>query len=804
MRYQLTKSLFVLGFQCKKALFLMAYKRHLAVYSAETQEAFKLGREFEASVKASFDGGIALDKKLGPKMDKYPEVTDYLLSDFTTEVLFEAGFLYQDLLVLADIVQREADGLTIYEIKNSTELKEVFILDASIQYFTITHSEYKVKKFNLILKDADKGYQIVDITDKVQANSEYIEKHFTSFKELLKKEEPSIKMGEQCKKPYLCPFYDYCSQTGSLTSKENDMQLDELQLDPNNEDFNYALQLVSETNKNVYLTCKAGTGKTTFLKYLRKVTKKRIVVAAPTGIAAINANGQTLHSLFIIPLRPILPSEKIKLKISNERRNLLRKLDLLVIDEISMVRSDVLDYIDRVLRACRLQKNRPFGGVQLLLIGDTFQLSPVIKPEEQQLLQNAYHGNFFFFNSEAYKRSEFIYIELQKIYRQKEQELIDLLNKIRVNKLLETDFALLNKKFQPHLNYKDYDNYVILSTTNRTVDYINDSYLEDLKTPLYSYTAKIKGDFKESEYPTAKELELKEGAQVIFLKNNPIKGYFNGMIAKVSKLTEKGIEVIAINKAKEGQKIVVEPDDWEKCQYEWDESAKELKTKVIGVFTQYPLRLAWAITVHKSQGMTLDKVIADVSRSWAPGQVYVALSRCTSFGGLILSSPIYQNAIRSDKYAIEFARQKTPLTLVAKALSTGKADALYLNARSEFNAGNYKTALNLLLRALQYRNDMETPTFERYIDVHLRRLKETNGNDSFSAELMQLKKDFLKLEKLLDKEKEKTNKRLEKQKEKLREERKLNRQLKKELLALQQENEELRKTFEEESEKTDF
>jgi hypothetical protein len=435
-----------------------------------------------------------------------------------------------------------------------------------------------------------------------------------------------------------------------------------------NEQLELAWDFVRSTDTNIFLTGKAGTGKTTFLHQLRLELPKRLVVVAPTGVAAINARGTTIHSFFQLPFGPILPGqlsgkeapgEKGRLKASirkfrKEKIQIIKSLDLLVIDEISMVRADLLDGIDQVLRRFR-NPNLSFGGVQLLMIGDLQQLPPVVKQEEWQLLRQHYESPFFF-NCKALQKSPPICIELKHIYRQKDQSFIHILNEIRNNRLSETSYQELLQRYQPKFNPKQQEGYITLSTHNARTREINETRLDELKEKSYLFQAEIQGQFPEYTHPTNPNLELKKGAQVMFVKNDSThaKRYFNGKIGQVTGLDE---EVIYVECAGDDDPIEVQKEEWQNIKYSLNETTGEIQEEVIGAFIQFPLKLAWAITIHKSQGLTFEKAIIDARAAFAHGQVYVALSRCKSLEGLILKSMLNRNGIICDQAVSQFTTE---------------------------------------------------------------------------------------------------------------------------------------------------
>ncbi|ADB37426.1 helix-turn-helix domain-containing protein [Spirosoma linguale] len=423
-----------------------------------------------------------------------------------------------------------------------------------------------------------------------------------------------------------------------------------------NEKLDLAHNFVLHTNQNIFLTGKAGTGKTTFLQRIKQLSAKRLAVVAPTGVAAINAGGVTIHSLFQLPFGPITPgtTQREGKKFNKEKINLLRTLDLLVIDEISMVRSDVLDGIDEVLRRYR-SSSAPFGGVQLLLIGDMQQLPPVIKEEDWALLR-PYYDTGYFFGSKALRQTSYVPIELTHIYRQSDERFISLLNSIREKTVTRAQLDNLNQRYIPDFSPAEDEGYITLSTHNTAAQQINSQKLQALKGKPRTFTATIEGDFPAHTYPTEASLELKVGAQVMFIKNDISRDklYYNGKIGRITDMDESAIYV---KSHQDGQEIVVYPVDWTNIKYTLDPTTKEIKSEPIGTFRQMPLKLAWAITVHKSQGLTFEKAILDISSAFAHGQVYVALSRCKTLDGLVLRKPIPAHSIKTELELEDFHQQ---------------------------------------------------------------------------------------------------------------------------------------------------
>lgn len=469
-------------------------------------------------------------------------------------------------------------------------------------------------------------------------------------------------------------------------------------------------RFINSTNRNIFLTGKAGTGKTTFLRSICHQTHKNVIVAAPTGIAAINAGGVTLHSLFQLPFGTILPenvafNEGLSIQINTPqslvksfqmhktKRNMLRELELLIIDEVSMLRADILDAIDVILRHVRQKKNIPFGGVQILFIGDLLQLPPVVKDEEWNYLSPYYKG-MYFFNARILQQNQPLYVELEKIYRQTDSTFINLLNNLRDSKIESADVELLNKYYKPDFEQKNNDGYILLTTHNRIADEKNLKALGDIDSPSFYFKATVEGDFSEHMYPIEQKMELKKGAQVMFIKNDYSgeQKYYNGKIGTVKEVDNA--EVI-VEFSDGSDSASVEPYVWENKKYTLNKETNEIIEKVVGTYSHLPLKLAWAITVHKSQGLTFEKAIIDVGKAFAPGQIYVALSRLTSLDGLVLTSQVPEQGLSPDETLLEFTETKSSKEKLENDfdLASKQYFSHYLQEAFDFNT---------LLRELSY------------------------------------------------------------------------------------------------------
>ncbi|MCX6290373.1 MAG: helix-turn-helix domain-containing protein [Bacteroidetes bacterium] len=469
--------------------------------------------------------------------------------------------------------------------------------------------------------------------------------------------------------------------------------------DSENTLFNLAAEVINFTSQNLFLTGKAGTGKTTFLKFIKEHTDKNAVVVAPTGVAAINAGGVTMHSFFQLPFVPYL-SQAINssgnistvdrynliknIRFSREKKELINELELLIIDEVSMLRADMLDAIDEILRHFRQQRRLPFGGVQVLFIGDLFQLPPVVKEQEWMMMRDQYASPFFF-SAKVMEEHPPLFIEMKKIYRQKEQSFIDILNNIRNNEMNETDYESLHERFRPEA-MDVFENSITLTTHNHIADNINQKELKKLETDLCRFTGEVKGEFSDKAMPTEMQLELKEGAQIMFIKNDSSgeQKYFNGKLAVIKSIRDEKISVLLADSHEE---LILEKEKWENIRYTLNRETNRVEEEELGSFTQYPVRLAWAITIHKSQGLTFDKAVIDAGASFAAGQVYVALSRCRTLDGIVLLSRIHPGSVQCDERILEFASREN---------SEGEIQKILLEEKPKF-------ASQLLLRTFNWR-----------------------------------------------------------------------------------------------------
>ena len=509
-----------------------------------------------------------------------------------------------------------------------------------------------------------------------------------------------------------------------------------MQIDTRNPEFQDALNLIQYTRQSVFLTGKAGTGKSTFLKYVCANVKKKHVILAPTGIAAINAGGSTLHSFFKLPFHPLLPDDpnfSLKggklhsfLKYSSDHRKLIQEIELVIIDEISMVRADIIDFIDKILRVYSQNMREPFGGKQILLVGDVYQLEPVVKSDEREIL-NRFYPTPYFFSARVFNEIELVSIELTKVYRQTDKVFVNVLDHIRTNTASAFDLQLLNTRYNTEIEESESDMYITLTTRRDTVNFINEKKLAELPGESAILKGEIKGEFPENSLPTLMELELKPGAQIIFIKNDPEKRWVNGTIGTVSGIDEDDTLYII---TEDGQEFDVKKERWANIRYRYSEQEKKIEEEELGVFIQYPIRLAWAITIHKSQGLTFSRVVIDFTGGvFAGGQTYVALSRCTSLDGIQLKKPISRGDIFVRPEIVNFAQRFNNRQAIDRALKQAQADIQYKEAVKHFDQGDFEGFLDQFFKAIHSRYDIERPTIKRFIRKKLgiiNTLKEEN------------------------------------------------------------------------------